>query len=98
MDKEPEKSMKKMRSAAGKISQALDIPSEALTGIIRVTVTGTQDVRVESHEGLIEYDTSLISVNCGEKIVSIYGKKLELVSMNADELMIHGDISRLEYE
>jgi len=87
-----------MRRAAEKISSVLDIPPESLSGVMRVTITGTRDIRIECHEGLIEYETTLISVNCGEKIVSIFGTGLELVSMNADELLVRGNITRLEYE
>jgi sporulation protein YqfC len=86
----------KTTDAITKISEKLDLPPDTLSGQARVTLVGSRSVRVESHRGLLEYDTALISVNCGEKILGIYGQNLEILSMNAVELLIRGDVSRIE--
>ena len=82
----------KKRGIAEGISEKFDIPGEGVAGQTRLTLTGTRRVHIENHRGVIEYNETLISVNCGDIIISITGENLELQSMNAQELLIRGDV------
>ena len=78
-------------------TERFEIPSEAL-GATRMTVTGERRILIERHRGILEYSRELISVNCGRRVLSIYGARLDLVAMTSEELLIVGDIVRIEFE
>lgn len=88
---------KKQSSFLDRAADILDLPSEAVTGDTRVTVTGSKQVMVENHKGLLEYGKDEIDVNCGKIILKIKGENLEIRAMNAQELMITGQMFGVEY-
>jgi sporulation protein YqfC len=69
----------------------------ALPGAPRLTLIGSGRLHIERHRGILEYGGEYISVNCGRQILGIFGGALELKSMSAEELLITGDISRIEF-
>ncbi|MDR0838124.1 MAG: YabP/YqfC family sporulation protein [Oscillospiraceae bacterium] len=85
------------RNAAARFAERFDIPDDAFSGVSRLTLTGERRLHIERHRGILEYGRELISVNCGKKILSVYGAKLDLVSMSAEELLITGEIQRIEF-
>ncbi|MDR0905933.1 MAG: YabP/YqfC family sporulation protein [Oscillospiraceae bacterium] len=85
------------KSALARAAERFDIPGEAL-GQTRITITGERRLFIEKHRGILEYGRELISVNCGRKILAVYGTKLDLVSMTSEELLITGEITRIEFQ
>ncbi|MDR3309839.1 MAG: YabP/YqfC family sporulation protein [Oscillospiraceae bacterium] len=75
------------------VSEFFNLPAETAGANPVITVTGSRSVRVMYHAGILEYGAELISVNCRGMIVSVYGAKLEILSMNSEEMLIRGDIS-----
>ena len=84
-------------SAMSRMTERFDIPAEAL-GATRLTVTGERRIMIERHGGILEYSHELISVNCGRRVLLIYGSRLDLVAMTSEELLITGEIARIEFE
>jgi len=82
-----------LKSAA----DAFDLPGEVLMDLPRVTVTGGQRVVVENHKGLMDYGPNAIIVSGGRVTLKLLGDNLELRAMNAQELLITGDIFNLEF-
>ena len=81
-----------------RVSDALEIPGEALAYMPGLTMTGNKRVHIEGHKGILQYDSDTIAVNGGVLIFKIYGDKLEIASMNAEEILITGSISKFEFE
>jgi sporulation protein YqfC len=90
--------MKGYRQALTRAAEFFDLPGDILAGLPKITMTGSRRLHIENHRGLLEYDTALITVNCAGGILGVYGSKLELVAMTAEELLISGNISRVEFE
>ncbi|MDR1065713.1 MAG: YabP/YqfC family sporulation protein [Oscillospiraceae bacterium] len=87
--------MDKAIGAAARAAERFDIP--APLGAPRLTLTGARRLHIERHRGILEYGTEFISVNCGKKVLGVYGASLELASMSAGELLIIGDIHRIDF-
>ncbi|MDR0446151.1 MAG: YabP/YqfC family sporulation protein [Oscillospiraceae bacterium] len=87
--------MSRIGRAAERVAERFDIP--AFPGAPRLTLLGSRRLHIERHRGILEYGTDFISVNCGRSVLGIFGASLELRSMSAEELLITGDISRLEF-
>jgi sporulation protein YqfC len=82
------------RKSLERIEEIFDLPS--LAGSATITLTGERRVHIENHHGVLAYERDMISVSCGDKIVHIYGQKLELRSMSDVEMLITGDVARIE--
>jgi sporulation protein YqfC len=90
--------MKNYQHVLTRAAELFDLPGEVVAGLPKITMTGDRRIHIENHRGLLEYDAALISVNCGGAILCVYGARLELVSMTAEELLITGAIRRVEFE
>ena len=81
----------------GRAADTFDLPGEVLMDLPRVTVTGGRRVVVENHKGLMDYGPNTIVINAGALTLKLLGDNLELRAMNAQELLITGDIFNLEF-
>jgi sporulation protein YqfC len=81
-----------------RMSEVFDLPGEVLEGIPKLSLTGNRRLHIEGHKGMLEYDSSIIAINGGETILRVYGHNLEILSMNAEELLIAGNIVKVEFE
>jgi sporulation protein YqfC len=75
-----------------------ELPGEVLAGLPKFSMTGNRHLHIEGHKGVLEYSGALIGINGGAALIKIYGAQLEIVSMNAEELLITGDIHKFEFE
>lgn len=81
-----------------RVSDAFEIPGGALAGMPRFELTGNRRLHIEGHRGVLEYDSGMIAVNGGPLLIRIFGDRLEIVSMSAEELLIAGNIEKFEFE
>ncbi len=62
-----------------------------------VTLTGNSEVLVEGLRGILDYDSETFRVNTVSGIIVITGSSLELVSLTAEEVLLKGKISSVEF-
>ena len=67
-----------------------------MAGLPRVEITGSRELRMENHKGILAYGPEEIHVSGGKLIIKIRGSNLELRAMNAGELLITGEIAGLD--
>ena len=79
-----------------KTAQVLDLPGDVVAGLPRVEITGSRELRMENHKGILAYGTEEIRVSGGRLILKIRGRELELKAMNASELLITGEIEGVD--
>ena len=89
---------KNKKSIVDRAVDAFDLPGEVLAGMPKLTVTGNKRIHIESHKGILEYDSSLIVINGGAVVVKIRGQDLEIISMSAEEILIKGFVVGIEFE
>ena len=77
-------------------AQVLDLPGDVVAGLPRVEITGSRELRMENHKGILAYGTEEIHVSGGKLILKIRGRELELKAMNASELLITGEIEGVD--
>jgi len=86
------------KSLLDRAIETFDLPGEVLAGLPKLTVTGNRKLHIECHKGILEYDGSLIAVNGGAVILKIRGDGLDIISMSAQEILIRGFFSSIEFE
>ena len=79
-----------------KTAEVFDLPGDVVAGLPRVEITGSRELRMENHKGILAYGTEEIFVSGGKLMIKIRGENLELKAMNARELLITGDISGVD--
>ena len=81
-----------------KTAEVLDLPGDGVAGLPRMELTGSRELRMENHRGILAYGEDEIHISGGRMVVKVRGKGLELRSMNARELLITGAIRAVELE
>ncbi len=86
----------KRDSLLEKKAYIFDLPWDLVAGLPRVELTGSRELRMENHKGILAYGTDEIHVSGGKLIIKIRGSNLELRAMNASELLITGEIAGID--
>lgn len=89
---------KRRRDILEQTAEAFDLPGDLVAGLPRIEVVGDREVRMSHHRGILAYGREEIHISGGKVIVKVKGEGLELRSMNADELLITGQIRALELD
>ncbi len=78
-----------------RLSDAFELPKDIILDIPRTTVLGSQQVSIENHKGIIEYDEKIVRINTGNGIVKIEGNNLMIKYVLQEEIIIEGEISAI---
>lgn len=87
----------KKRYYGAELAEKLDLPAEAMTAAVKLTIIGRRSALVEHHGGLLGYSGECVEVGAGAGLVRILGQGLSLGAMDTDALLIRGNISAVEY-
>ena len=79
-----------------KTAEVLDLPGDVVAGLPRLELTGSRELRMENHKGILAYGSDEIHISGGKMVVKVRGTDLELKAMNASQLLITGDIASIE--
>ena len=88
----------KYKDAVEDLAEALDVPGEAMTGAVRIVLTGRRRAMVEHHRGLLGHTAESVEVSAPPGRIRILGRDLELRAMDADALLITGTLTAVEYD
>lgn len=77
--------------------EVFDIPRELILDLPRLTLIGDLQLLIENYSGLQHYEPQRIEIVTKLGLLRIIGTELGLSYISADELLVRGHISRLEY-
>ncbi len=89
---------KEKKAFLERTAELFDLPADQLAGTSKLELVGNSEFRMIHHRGILAYGTEEIHISGGKLLVRVSGENLELRAMNGDELLITGDIRRLEVE
>lgn len=87
----------KVRDTVADLAESLELPEEALSDALRVTIIGRRRAVVEHHRGLLVYDAQCVEVSAAAGRARILGADLTLHAMDRDTLIVTGRIAAVEY-
>ena len=90
--------MNRVKKSAELLSDRLELPSDAVAGSPKLTLSGRRQLFVENHRGILSYGDRRIVVDCGSMRVCITGDELELAAMDKADMLIEGRILSVELE
>ena len=83
------------KSLKEKFLTAMDLPIELLNDVPRITLIGNNNLLIENHKGIIEYDENIIRL---VSHINILGNQIKVEEINNDEIFITGEITNVEFE
>ncbi len=87
--------MKEKRGFMDRFSSMSDLPLEPLPRVPLVELAGENRILVENHKGLAEYGCSEIQVKVSYGILCVCGRKLRIVNMTRQRVVIAGCIDNI---
>ena len=73
-----------------------DIPMNDILGLPHIDLCGNRLI-VENHRGVIQYSDFDITISGGKHLISVSGTNLSIISMTRGELVIDGQIQKIEF-
>ncbi|MGI6678313.1 MAG: sporulation protein YqfC [Dehalobacterium sp.] len=74
----------------------LEIPTDIALNLPRIIMLGNLQLNIENHKGIVEYGENKIRIAVTRGYLEIMGRNLVLRNVQLDEIMINGEIDRLE--
>lgn len=88
--------MERQQKLLQQLTDAMDLPGETGAGKTVTELLGNDRLIIEYHKGIIDYSSDRIIVIVSYGNLSIYGSGLELKNMTSRQLIISGQIYRVE--
>lgn len=80
-----------------RLAELLEIPPDIVLDLARLTLVGNLQLVLENHRGIVEYGPNRVRLALAQGELAISGSDLVLVSLSADEVVIEGHISKIEF-
>lgn len=81
-----------------KLANLLEIPDDIVLDLPRITLLGNMQLLIENHKGIIEYTSELVRIRLNRKELIISGIGLSLGNLQAEELIVEGEITGLSFD
>lgn len=81
-----------------KMAEVSELPKDVVMGMTVLTMTGQQELCIENYRGMIEYTDSVVRIQTKAGLIKVTGKGLQVAYYTNDEMMIHGQITGIEYQ
>lgn len=79
------------------VTEALELPVEAVLNLPVLTMTGREELSVENYRSIIEYSEESIKISTGCGSLRITGEKLLLKQLTSEHIVVSGSIFSLEF-
>lgn len=81
-----------------KVTDALDLPSEATMNLPRIVMAGNTSLLIENHAGIIEYSDKLVRVRTSIAEVRVHGNGFMLEELASEQILISGEIFAVQWQ
>ena len=79
-------------------AERLELPKDILMNLPKISVIGHREITIENHKGVVIFDECEIKVNSSIGLITVKGKKLEILFMEGKTLTLKGKVSKVIYE
>ena len=88
--------MRKKNNKVSRLERILEIPEELSSNQPKVTILGFEQLLIENHKGILEYQDYFIRLNTYIGIIN--GFNLKLDEMTNEDILIKGKIDSIDFE
>jgi sporulation protein YqfC len=79
------------------LADFLEIPRDLVLDIPKLTLVGREELYLENHRGIIQYNPGLLRINLSRGFLEIEGRNMEIKALMPEELHIIGQIISVRY-
>ena len=80
------------------VAQKLGLPRDVVLDIPKIIITGDNELIIENHKGIIMFEEDEIKVNSNVGVISLQGKKLEIIFIGGSTVVLGGKFKGINYE
>jgi sporulation protein YqfC len=80
------------------VAQKLGLPRDVVLDIPKIIITGDNELIIENHKGIIMFEEDEIKVNSNVGVISLQGKKLEILFIGGSTVVLGGKFKGINYE
>lgn len=81
-----------------KIAEMWLIPKDTILGYSIISMVGNDELVIENHRGILEYNDQLIRIHTKKGQIKINGKTLHISHYTSEEMKVKGYISGIEFQ
>lgn len=86
------------RNKPSRLDSILNIPEELSTNKPKITILAFEEMLIENHKGILEYQDYFIRLNTYIGIININGFNLKLEEMTTEDIVVTGKIDSIDFE
>ncbi|MCL1913332.1 MAG: sporulation protein YqfC [Eubacteriaceae bacterium] len=79
------------------LTNKLGLTPDAIMGEPLLKLVGVGHLSIENHRGIVKYTETNVKINTSIATISVSGERLLIKSMIPEEIIITGQVSRIEY-
>ena len=87
-----------MKNFKRKVGNILEMPSEIISNVPKITITAFDELIVENFKGILEYENFFVRISTYIGNVNINGFNLKLTQMNEEDILVQGKIESVDFE
>ena len=80
------------------LSGKLDLPSEVVMDIPKITIVGNKEITIENHKGILSFEKNLLKINSRIGVIDIEGSGFEILYIGGATISIGGSFEAIKYE
>lgn len=80
------------------LAEKLDLPRDVVLNIPKITITGSNELTIENHKGVVLFEEKKMKINSNVGLITIYGQSLEILFMGGSTLTVSGYFKSIVYE
>lgn len=88
----------KWNKAKGKVAEGLEIPSNVILDIPKISISGNDEILIENHKGIVAFENDYIKINSKIGSITINGKNFEIAFIGGETIVIQGMFKSIIYE
>lgn len=90
--------MKKLRQfIRTMLVKHMALPSDVLLDLPRITIIGKIHIYIENHHGIALFSDQKLQLKSKKGLIQIIGSSLVIKMMHSSEILIEGEINKVEY-
>lgn len=93
----PNKRKKRTNSVKRNLNYILDLPQELILDVEKIVIIGKEQVYIENHSGIDEYEDFRVRIKTNDGVISIEGLDLRIDKITSEDILVEGDIKIIEF-
>ena len=86
------------KNKENRLSKFLEMPKEVVSNVPKITMLGFEEMIIENHKGILEYEEFYIRINSFIGIININGFNLRLNQLTDEAVSVTGKIESMDLE